>query len=116
MGIMFLMNGLSKFAVLPIEKQLAKAYNVSIHQGALPVVISFITFSIANFPANYIIDTRGLRVSFVIGAGMMAIGMLLYSLINFWFYFTILAAIFVAAGQPFIINCPAKIATYWFTA
>lgn len=116
MGLMFLINGLVKFAILPIAKQLSIAYEVDIHKGTIPVVISFVVFSLVNFPAIYITDTKGLRVSFIIGAGLFTVGTIMYVLIDFWYYFTIFGSIFFAAGQPFLSNCPAKIATYWFRA
>lgn len=67
-----------------------------------------------NFPANHVIDTRGLRVSFLIGAGLYMAGAALYTMVNKGYYFTIFGSILVSLGQPFIINCPAKVATYWF--
>lgn len=116
MGLMFLMNGLTKLAVIPISSQLVNAYSIDIHKGSLPIIVPFIVFTIFNFPANHIIDAKGLRISFIIGASLFALGTLFYAMINLWYYFTVFGAVFVAAGQPFLVNCPAKIATYWFTA
>lgn len=108
------MNGLGKFALMPITKQVSIAYGVDIHAGFIPVVLAFIVFSLVNFPANYVIDTKGTRISFMIGSGLFTLGLAFYVLIDFWFYFTIFGSILVSAGQPFLVNCPAKIATYWF--
>jgi hypothetical protein len=41
-------------------------------------------------------------------------GIFCFTLINKGYFFTIIGAIILSIGQPFIINCPAKIATYWF--
>lgn len=68
-----------------------------------------------NFPANHIIDTKGLRTSFLIGSGLFMAGSSLYILVNKGYFFAIFGSILVSVGQPFIINCPAKIATYWFS-
>ena len=87
----------------------------SVYAG-LPVNISFLVYSITNFPANQIIDKKGLRFSFLIGASFYAIGSFLYCMIRKTYFFAVIAATFVAIGQPFIINCPAKVATYWFLA
>ena len=113
---MFLMNGLTKLAVIPISSQLLNAYSVDINHGSLPIIVPFIVFTIFNFPANHIIDTKGLRISFIVGACLFTLGTLFYAMINFWYYFTVFGAALIAAGQPFLINCPAKIATYWFRA
>lgn len=67
-----------------------------------------------NFPANHIIDKKGLRVSFLLGAGFFTAGALSYAIVNKGYFFSVIGGILVAIGQPFIINCPAKVATYWF--
>jgi hypothetical protein len=41
-------------------------------------------------------------------------GLFCFTLINRQYIFTLLGSILFSIGQPFIINCPAKIATYWF--
>lgn len=35
-------------------------------------------------------------------------------MVNASFYFVLVGTVLIAAGQPFIINCPAKIAAFWF--
>jgi hypothetical protein len=67
-----------------------------------------------NFPANHIIDTKGLRVSFLIGTALYTSGLLLYTFINRGYHYVIIGTILVSLGQPFILNCPAKVATFWF--
>ncbi len=114
MGLMFLINGLTNNTVIPIAAKLTSVYSVSDAYVSAPVTISFLVYSLVNFPANHIIDTKGLRLSFLLGAGLYMAGAFCYTLVNKGYFFTIIGAILVATGQPFIINCPAKIATYWF--
>jgi hypothetical protein len=45
---------------------------------------------------------------------MYALGLLLFALINKGYHFVLIGSILVALGQPFIVNCPAKVATFWF--
>lgn len=89
-------------------------YKVSDTYVSAPIIISFLVYSLVNFPANHLIDTRGLRFSFLVGSGFFMVGSFLYAMINRGYQFTIMASICVAIGQPFIINCPAKVATFWF--
>ena len=114
MGVMFVINGLTNNSVIPIAAKLASVYGLSDAYVSAPVIISFLIYSLMNFPANHIIDTKGLRFSFLIGAGLFMGGASLYTLVNKGYFFTIIGSILVALGQPFIINCPAKVATYWF--
>lgn len=113
-GIMFLINGLLNNTVIPIAARLAEVYDLSDAYVSSPVTVSFLVYTVMNFPANHVIDTKGLRFSFLIGAGLYMSGAALYTMVNKSYIFPLFGAILVAIGQPFIINVPAKIATYWF--
>ena len=89
-------------------------YGVSDTKVSLSVILCFLAFSLSNFPANYIIDTRGLRTSFLVGTALYSLGTLAYSLINFSYNWMILGTMFLGMGQPFLLNCPAKVAAFWF--
>lgn len=114
MGVMLIINGLANNTVIPIASTLANVYEISNTYVSAPITISFLVYSMANFPANHIIDTKGLKLSLLLGASLFAAGSFCFALVNKGYYFTIFGAILVAIGQPFIINCPAKVATYWF--
>ena len=114
MGFCLVINGLANNTVIPIANKLASVYKINDAYVSSPVIVSFLVYSLTNFPANHLIDTKGLRSSFLIGSALYMIGIFLYVEIDRGYYFTIMGSIFVATGQPFIINCPAKVATYWF--
>jgi len=116
MGLCFFVNGLGNSTVIPIAHKIATVYDISSTYVNAPIAASFLVYSICNFPANLIIDSRGLRFSFLVGSGMYALGILLCTLVNKGFFFVLLGAICIALGQPFIVNCPAKVATFWFLA
>ena len=78
------------------------------------VILSFLAFSLFNFPANHVIDAYGLRTSFLIGSVFYSAGTLLYCLINHSYYFVIAGTVMLGIGQPFLLNCPAKVAAFWF--
>jgi len=109
-----LVNGFANNAIIPIANKVQTVYDLSGAYVNAPITASFLVYSFSNFPANYIIDKHGLRVSFLIGSGMYALGLLLFALINKGYHFVLIGSILAALGQPFIINCPAKVATYWF--
>lgn len=67
-----------------------------------------------NFTAGSFIDSKGLGISFRIGAIMYAIGLFGFCLINYGYHWVLIGAILIALGQPLVMNCPAKVATYWF--
>lgn len=114
MALCFIVNGVANNAVIPIAHKLAVVYDLSSTYVNAPIATSFLVYSFSNFPANFIIDTKGLRISFLIGSGLYALGIFFFTLINKSFFFVILGALFIAVGQPFIVNCPAKVATFWF--
>lgn len=114
MGLCFFINGLCNNAVIPIAHKIATVYDLSSTYANAPITASFLVYSFSNFPANFIIDSMGLRVSFLIGSGFYCVGIFLFTLINKGFFFVLIGAILIAMGQPFIVNCPAKVATFWF--
>lgn len=67
-----------------------------------------------NFTAGSFIDSKGLGISFRIGAILYAVGLLGFCLINYGYHWVLIGAILIALGQPLVMNCPAKVATYWF--
>ena len=109
-----MINGLANNAVIPIAHKLSTPYDLSDTYVDSPVLVSFLVYSLMNFPANHLIDTKGLRLSLLIGTCLYAIGLGLFSMINSGYHWVLLGAILVAIGQPFVINCPAKVATFWF--
>ena len=114
MGAAFFINGLANNAVIPIAHKLSVTYDISATYADSPVLVSFLVYSLMNFPANHLIDTKGLRLSLLIGTCLYACGLGLFAMINVGYHWVLLGAILVALGQPFVINCPAKVATFWF--
>lgn len=114
MCVSLILNGLANNAIIPIESKMSKIYMVSEGVVSSPIIISFLIFIAVNFPANHIIDTRGLRVSFLIGLTLYSLGLFTFCLVNHGYGWVIVGTIIVSFGQPFILNCPAKIATFWF--
>lgn len=115
MSLSLLLIGIVNNAVIPLEHKMTIIYNVSEGKVTLSVILSFLIFSIVNFPANHIIDTKGLRISFLIGTSLYTVGSALYVFINKSYYFVIFGTVFMGLGQPFIMNCPAKVAAFWFS-
>ena len=77
-------------------------------------MLYMIMYVFANFPSNWILDVKGIRKGVIIGAVITALGAGIRCLVNLSFSYVIIGQFFCAIGQPFILNAPAKIATYWF--
>lgn len=114
MGLSQLLMGLANNAVIPLEHKMTQVYGVSEGMVSISIILSFLVFSLANFPANYIIDTYGLRVGFLAGTGLYTVGVLLYMFVNWSYFFVIVGTVFLGLGQPFLMNSPAKVAAFWF--
>lgn len=67
-----------------------------------------------NFTAGHFMDSKGLGISFRIGSVLYAVGLLGFCFINFGYHWVLIGAILISLGQPLIMNCPAKVATFWF--
>jgi MFS transporter, FLVCR family, feline leukemia virus subgroup C receptor-related protein len=93
---------------------MTQVFGVSEGRVSTSIILSFLVFSLANFPANHIIDTQGLRVSFLAGTALYTAGMVLYLLIDHSYSFVIAGTVLMGLGQPFLMNSPAKVAAFWF--
>lgn len=100
--------------VSPIATKLSVTYDVTNSRVNSVAMVYLLLYTLLNFPANYIIDTRGLKLGVSVGISCICVGLGITLLINESFWFLILGSVLIAAGQPFIINSPAKIATFWF--
>ena len=113
-GMILFLNGLMNNIAIPIQSTLALTYNVSSKLVNIGTIVSFLIFSIANIPSNYLLDKRGLRFGLLLGNSIYFVGIVICCFINVGFPFLIAGYLVFSFGQPFIVNIPAKLATYWF--
>ena len=73
-----------------------------------------IVYIFINFPANWVLDVRGIKKGIVIGAVLTAIGAGIRCFVATSFAFVIVGQVVCAIAQPFILNAPTKIAIRWF--
>ena len=98
----------------PISSYAAEFYHVS------PLAISVLSMSfmivyiLFNFPASWVIDTKGFKASMMIGTLMMAVFGLMRGLVYKNFVLVIVAQMGVAIAQPFLSNSITKLAATWF--
>jgi hypothetical protein len=109
-----LLNGLLNNIIIPIANKLSVIYDKSERIINIPTILSFLVFSIINIPVNHFLDRRGIKNGYLIGLSLYATGMFLTCLVNKFFPLLIVGYIIFSFGQPFILNLPAKISTYWF--
>ena len=109
-----ILNGLLNNIIIPIAHKLSVIYGTSSSVINIPIILSFLVFSIVNVPANYFLDRKGIKNGFKVGLFFYVCGMVFVSFINAALPLLLIGYIIFSFGQPFIINTPAKIATYWF--
>lgn len=112
--MMMVLNGMLNNIIIPIESTLSNIYGVSSGIVNLSTILSFLVFLIINVPANYILDKRGIKFGYLLGNSLYLIGAVFVCCINIGFPFAIIGYLLFTLGQPFILNAPAKLATYWF--
>ena len=108
------LNGLLNNIIIPIANKLALLYDQSPKVVNLATIMSFLIFSLINIPINYFLDKKGIKMGYRVGIGLYLLGMFFVCLVNVSFPLVIFGYIIFTFGQPFILNTPAKIATYWF--
>lgn len=108
------LNGLLNSIIIPIAHKLSLLYGQSSKIVNSATIMSFLIFSLINIPVNYLLDKKGITMGYRIGLGLYLAGMAFACLVNVSFPLLIVGYILFTFGQPFILNTPAKIATYWF--
>lgn len=113
-SLSLVINNLANNALIPIATKVANVYGLSSTYANSPIQISFLVYSLMNFPASHFMDVKGLGFSFRMGNVLYALGLFFCTFINYGYHWVIFGSILVALGQPFIMNSPAKVATFWF--
>ena len=98
-------------AITPIISDLYGVGGITTSMLVLPFIILFIP---CIFPANYLIDTVGIRVPVYIASVTLLAGAWIRQLVNVNFYFVLAGQVIMALGQPFMLSAPAKLAALWF--
>ncbi len=111
---MMVLNGLLNNIIIPLETKMVKIYSVDSRVVNLANILSFLGYLVVNIPANYLLDKKGIRFGIIVGNSIYLAGIVLSCFINASFSCVVLGYLIFVMGQPFILNIPAKIATYWF--
>ncbi len=98
----------------PIASIMAETYGVSSFAVDMLGTSYMIMFIICCFPASYVIDKYGFRVSLIIGGLLTGIFGFTRFALSDSFVMIMISQFLVAAGQPFLLNVTTKVATNWF--
>jgi len=89
-------------------------YDVSVIDIGLLSTIIMLVYIVVSFPASWVIDKHGLRVSIGIGAAFIGIFGLFRGLVGSSYPLVLISQIGIAIGQPFILNSLTTLAARWF--
>ncbi|KAL4430218.1 hypothetical protein ABPG74_014777 [Tetrahymena malaccensis] len=109
-----MMNGIEWITFSSISSQVQQAYDQTQFVVTLTSLVWMIIYVFINFPSNYILSDKGLKIGVFTGIFFTIIGAWIRLLINQSFGWAILGQICGGIGQPFILNAPAQIAAVWF--
>ena len=107
-------SGLGMVAFSPISKVIKETYDVTditVTMLVLPYTLLFIP---CIFPANYLIDNKGIVINVYIASVLLLIGAWVRMAVNVNFYFVLGGQVIMSCGQPFMLAAPAKIAALFF--
>lgn len=106
--------GASTVVLAPIATKLVVVYQVTDFTLNAIAMAYLLLFALIGIPANYFIDDHGLRIGLIIGCAFQSVGCSLQMCINISFYMALVGFVLVGVAQPFILNCIAKVAAFWF--
>lgn len=112
----------------PIASTTEEAYKVGSTFVNFLSLIFMAVYLLFTFPASKAIDRAGCRPAIIIGAGLTSLGAVLRVVVTQWMQHVdesqkhslrwglVLGQAIAAAGQPFFMNMPPKLANVWFPA
>lgn len=107
-------SGLGMVGFTAVSNNLTGIYGVSSLATTMLVLPFIILFIPCIFPANYLIDTKGIQIPVYIASVSLLVGAWIRIFVNNNFYFVIAGQVLMAIGQPFMLSAPAKLAALWF--
>jgi len=107
-------NQLLWITFAPITAEAVRFFGVSDLQIGLLSMCFMVVFIVFSIPASWIIDKYGIRVGVGIGAIFTGLFGLMRGLIPDDYNSILLSQIFIAIGQPFLLNAITKLAARWF--
>ena len=111
-----MMTSVLMSTINPIAADLSIVYQYSPIVINLSGLLYILMHPLFTFPAAYVIDTKGVRVSIILGSLLAMLGISLRLFVNFGFWTVILGQVLAGIGRPFILNCQAKVSANWFHA
>lgn len=89
-------------------------YKVSDLSIGMLSMVFMIVYIVVSFPASWLIDTYGFRVSAGLGALLTGVFGMLRGVFADSFTLVLICQIGIAVGQPLIVNAVSKVAARWF--
>ena len=112
--LLMFVTGTGWVIVAPISISIAKAYHISDQLVSLLPLSYMLLYPFANFPSNWLIDIKGLRIGILVGATGTFLGAALRCLVSYDFMFVIAGQVVCALVQVVVLNAPTTIAVRWF--
>jgi MFS transporter, FLVCR family, feline leukemia virus subgroup C receptor-related protein len=112
--LLSVVTGMGWVIVTPISVSIAKAYHISDQLVSVLPLSYMVLYAFANFPSNWLIDVKGIRIGILVGATGTFLGALLRCFVAYDFMFIVAGQILCALVQVVILNAPTTIAVRWF--
>jgi hypothetical protein len=97
--------------ITPLVRDVYRVSNIATSLLVLSFTIAFIPL---NFPANQLIESKGMSWPIRIHCFTVFVGAFVRLLLHQSFYFILLGQVIMALGQPFTLTIGAKMAGLWF--
>ena len=107
-------NQLLWITFAPITNDAAYFYGVSTLSIGLLSMSFMIVYILVSIPASWVIDSYGIRIAVGIGAVLTGIFGLLRGLVAHNYSLVLVTQVFIAIGQPFILNAITSVVARWF--
>nr|XP_042910306.1 feline leukemia virus subgroup C receptor-related protein 1 isoform X2 [Parasteatoda tepidariorum] len=113
-----MMNGVPQYQYTVVADIISCYYGVSLNDVNWASVVYMVAFLPLVFPVMYLMDTKGLRITLVLGGVLNFLGSVVqcYTLSPDRYVYVMVCQTIYAMGQVFVLSLPPFIAGVWFGA
>lgn len=109
------MNSLPVHTFSSINVVVVDTFNLTSTEVTLNALLFTIAHPLLAYPCNWLINKKGMRLSFIIGAALVVAGVWMRLLLEEGTsVFCLLGSGLAATGSIFVLNTPSKLALNWF--
>ena len=100
--------------IIPVASEIHDKENLSYTYINMWTMVFYITFIPSNFPSNWLIEEKGLRVAVLVASVVFVVGSWLRVAFSYSPILALVGQGIASCSNPIVLNAPTKLSAVWF--